>query len=74
MLISQEEIENIVKRVINTFTVNFLRWDIESTGFGDVIEQIVRRIVALEDYLDIHYEENTTNGYVKNKKVGKNKS
>jgi len=62
MFISKEKLEELIEFKITES--NCIHYVENSSVFNSINE----RIKALEDYLGIHYEENTTKGYVKNKK------
>jgi len=67
MFISQEKLEKLIDGRINERGLNLAI----IKSFYET--KLFNTITALEDYLGIHYEENITKGYVKNKRVGKKK-
>lgn len=71
MFISKEELEKIIEkyRYDKVYDDGFMT--IGGFTVGELYEKLNKLnkcVVALEEYLDIHYEEKTTKGYVKNKK------
>jgi len=59
--------EDTIKRIVDDFKYSFLDYNSFKWYHISVVD-IYKRLLELEDYLGIHYEEKTTKGYVKNKK------
>jgi len=73
MFISQKKLEELIDvrtraMLDEKISVYFFRRDLFKKGFLNILNEIQGEIASIEDYLDIHYEEEEFRGYVKNKK------